>query len=436
MTVSENQKKVALITLGCPKNEVDSEVMAGELARQGLTLVNDAEEADAVLINTCGFIEAAKRESIDVILSAVELKKSDPRKRIAVWGCLSERYRGEIEKEIPEVDGYFGVEPFEALGQWLIGENYRVSPQAHTGRQISTPPHVAYLKIADGCDHRCTFCAIPGIKGPFRSRPQSALLEEARILAERGVKELILIAQDTSRYGTDRADGSSLVSLLEGLVAVNGLAWIRVMYVHPLHVDEALIDLMAREPKIVKYIDMPLQHIADSVLHRMGRGHDNERVRTLIARMRERMPSLVLRTAFIVGFPGETEEDFDALLDFVQDTGFQRLGAFVYSQEEGTAAALLDGEVDKAVAQSRYDRLMTVQQEIAETINDRMVDRVIEVIVDGFDEDEGLHYGRSQGDGLDVDQLVWLEGHPPIGQIVPVKIDSTSTYDLFGTWVV
>lgn len=427
-------KKVTLVTLGCPKNEVDSEVVAGELARQGLLLVDDAEEADVVLINTCGFIEAAKRESIDAILSAVELKKSDPRKRIAVWGCLSERYRGEIEKEIPEVDGYFGVEPFEALGQWLIGENYRVSPQAHTGRKISTPPHVAYLKIADGCDHHCTFCAIPGIKGPFRSVPQGELLEQAKALVDRGVKELILIAQDTSRYGRDRDDGSSLVSLLEALVAVNGLAWIRVMYVHPLHVDEALIDIMAREPKIVKYIDMPLQHIADPVLHRMGRGHNGERVRTLIARMRERMPNLVLRTAFIVGFPGETEEDFDALLDFVEETGFHRLGAFVYSSEEGTPAAALEETVAPEIAQSRYDRLMTVQQEIVEGINEKYIDTLIDVIIDGFDADEGLHYGRSGGDGLDIDQLVWVEGRPPVGEIVPVRIDSTSAYDLYGTW--
>ena len=429
---STKRPRVALVTLGCPKNEVDSDVLAGELERHGITWVQDAADADAVLINTCGFIEAAKRESIDAILAAVELKKDDPRKKIAVWGCLSERYKGEIEKEIPEVDAYFGIEPFAELGGWLLGESYRISPTAHRDRLVSTPPHVAYLKIADGCDHRCTFCAIPGIKGPYRSRTPESILDEARSLVRRGVKELILIAQDTSRYGLDLPEPSTLPDLLHALAAIPELEWIRVMYVHPLHVDDALIDCLASEPKIVKYLDMPLQHIADPVLRRMGRGHDGQRVRDLIHKLRSRIPNVVLRTAFIVGFPGETEADFETLIDFITETEFDRLGAFVYSQEEGTAAAAFEPAVAPEVAQGRYDRLMGQQHEIIQIRNESHVGQVMPVIIDGYDPEEGMFFGRSPGDGLDIDQLVWVEGEPPIGRIVRVRIESSSAYDLVG----
>ncbi|MCK5146631.1 30S ribosomal protein S12 methylthiotransferase RimO [bacterium] len=427
-------KKVTLVTLGCPKNEVDSEFLAGELSRQGLILVDDAESADLIIINTCGFIEAAKRESIDAILSATTMKEEYPDKRVIVWGCLSERYKNEIKNEIPEVDAYFGVESFQDIGKWLCGQRYRVPSDVHKGRILSTPTHVAYLKIADGCDHKCSFCAIPGIKGAFHSRSMESLLEEAQILVAAGVKELILIAQDTSRYGVDLEGDITLVSLLRQLIQICGLEWIRIMYVHPLHLTEELIDIIADEPKIVKYIDMPLQHISDNVLCLMKRGHDGKRVDQLLKRMKRRIPDLVLRTAFIVGFPGESEADFEELLDFVETVRFDRMGAFIYSKEEGTSASLLADEIPIETAQYRFDSLMAVQLEISEAHNEKYIGSIISVIVDGYDDIEELHYGRSQGDGLDIDQLVWINGKPPIGQIVFVLIESSSTYDLYGSW--
>lgn len=430
--MTNDNKKIALITLGCPKNQVDSEVIAGVLGRGGKTLVGNPEEADIILINTCGFIEEAKKESIGEILRAVELKKNGRDRKVYVMGCLAERYRGEIEKEIPEVDVYFGVEPYEQVGRFFLGTSYRWSEKAFGNRILSVPSHTAYLKIADGCDHQCTFCAIPLIKGPYRSRSIDGLMDEACALIRRGVKELVLVAQDTTAYGSDLKDGTNFVSLLERLVSLEGLEWIRIMYGHPDHVTEELIQLMVREEKICRYIDLPLQHISDEMLKAMGRRTRKKSIGHLIEELRDRIPGVVLRTTFIVGFPGETERMFQELVDFVHVTRFERMGAFVFSPEEGTKAYNLRPTVPKKVAEERYQVLMKVQQEVSFQANRFLEAKILPVMVDGYDYDQRLFFGRSEGDGPDVDQTVWIKGEAPVGEIVPVRIEGCSAYDLMG----
>lgn len=426
------KNKIALVTLGCPKNEVDSEVLAGELSRGGMELIGDTEQADIILINTCGFIEDAKKESIDAILQALELKKNGRNRKVYVLGCLSERYSGEIEKEIPEVDGYFGVEPHEEICRLLIGSSYRSSNEAFKHRVLSTPPHTAYLKIADGCDHLCTFCTIPSIKGEYRSRSVLYLGEEARTLAKRGVKELILVAQDTTAYGSDLNDGTTLVDLLKELVSIEGIQWIRIMYGHPAHITDELVDLIAMEEKICRYLDLPLQHISDGMLQAMGRGTMRKFIENLIVALRSRIPDLVLRTTFIVGFPGETDGMFNDLVDFVQETCFERLGCFIYSPEEGTKAFQFRPTIPRKVAEERFRILLEVQQNISRRINRSLESKTLPVLVDGIDKDQKLFFGRSQGDGLDIDQMVWIRGEAPTGEIVPVRIEGSSAYDLVG----
>jgi ribosomal protein S12 methylthiotransferase len=428
----QNSKRVAMVTLGCPKNQVDSEVLAGQLMQGGMTLVGDMEEADMILINTCGFIEEAKKESIASILEAVSLKENGRDMKVYVWGCLSERYPDQIRKEIPEADGYFGVEPYEDVGRILLGRSYRWCAEAYGHRILSTPPHAAYLKIADGCDHRCTFCAIPGFKGKYRSREVKSLVAEARALAEKGVKEITLVAQDTTAYGSDLTVGTTLVTLLSELASVKGIEWIRIMYAHPSHMTEEIIEFMAEEERICRYLDVPLQHISDSVLKTMGRSMDSASIRRLIETLRERIPGLVLRTTFIVGFPGETDENFDELLDFVRTLCFERLGVFVFSPEEGTEASQMQSAVPLSIAEERYRILMETQQDISRKINRSLESNIIQVIVDGYDENQNLHYGRSEGDALDVDQTVWIQGMVRVGDIVPVEIGASSAYDLMG----
>ena len=425
-------KKVALITLGCPKNQVDSEVLAGELVRGGMTLVGNREEADIILINTCGFIEEAKRESIESILESVKLKENGRDKAVYVWGCMAERYRGEIEKEIPEVDAYFGVEPYREMGRFFFGHSYRWRDAAFGNRLLSTPSHTAYLKIADGCDHQCTFCAIPHFKGKYRSRSVASLMEEAQTLAGKGVKEIVLVAQDTTAYGSDIVEGSDLVSLLEKLVSVEGVVWIRIMYGHPSYINDDIIRFMAEEKKICCYLDLPLQHISNAMLQRMGRKTSAEFIRSLIQTLRDRIPDLVLRTTFIVGFPGETDAMFDELVEFVREARFERMGTFVFSPEEGTKASELRPLVSKTVAEERYRILMEVQQHVCREINRSLESKKIPVLVDGYDRIQNLYFGRSEGDGPDVDQTVWIKGNVGIGEIVPVIIEASSAYDLMG----
>ena len=430
--MNRRNEKVALVTLGCPKNEVDSGVLAGELVRGGMRLVEDVEEADIILVNTCGFIEEAKRESIEAILRAVELKKNGRDRKVYVWGCLSERYRGEIEKEIPEVDGYFGVEPYREMGRFFFGPSYRWSEEALNRRVLSTPSHTAYLKIGDGCDHECTFCAIPLIKGKYRSRSVESIVDEAAVLAGRGVKELILIAQDTTAYGSDLGEGTHLVGLLKRLVSVEGIRWIRIMYGHPAHVTDELMELISGEKKICRYLDLPLQHVSDEILKAMGRSPSKKRIQRLINTLRNRIPGLTLRTTFVVGFPGETDRMFQELLDFVQETRFERLGAFVFSPEEGTNAFEFKPRIPQRIAEERYRVLMEVQQEISRERNRSLESKILPILVDGYDSDQGLFFGRGEGDGIDVDQRVWIRGKVPVGEIVPVRIEGSSAYDLMG----
>jgi len=432
MAERQNHKKAALVTLGCPKNQVDSEVLAGELVKGGLTLVGRVEDADLIFINTCAFIDEAKQESVDAILQAVEFKKKGKGTKVYAWGCLPQRYREDLKLEIPELDGLFGVEPYEEIGRFLSNGSYRWSSEAFKRRILSTPPHMAYLKIADGCDHRCTFCAIPGIKGRYRSRTVNSLVEEAAALADKGVKELILIAQDTTAYGLDLEDGSRLIPLLEKLVSVEGIRWIRLLYSHPAHLTEEIIEFMANEEKICRYIDLPLQHISDEMLRRMGRGMGSSAIMKLIHRLRTKIPGLVLRTAFIVGFPGETDAMFEELLDFVRETRFQRMGAFIFSSQEGTEAHSLRQCIPKRVVEERYRRLMEVQQDIASQLNRRLESAEIPVIVDGYDADQDLSFGRSEGDAPDIDQTVWIKGNVRVGDIVRVRVEASSAYDLVG----
>jgi len=429
--MSQKNDKIALINLGCPKNDVDSEILAGHLKSQGAQIISNPEEADTIFINTCGFIKEAKEESIQTILQALQLKGKNGYPKIYVWGCLSQRYRGEIEKELPEVDGFFGVEPFELMGRSLYGRTI-LWKEGWKNRQLSTPSHVAYVKIADGCSHQCTFCAIPLIKGKTRSRSAQSIIEEVILLVERGVKEIILVAQDTTAYGRDLEGDTNLYFLLQQLLTIPNLKWIRLLYAHPLHLSDDVINLMASEEKICSYIDLPLQHISNTVLKKMGRGTSKGMIEALIHKLREQVPDLILRTTFIVGFPGETDGDFEEMLDFVQKMRFERMGAFVYSHEEGTKAFSYPNLISKEVKRDRYNHLMEIQNQISEEINASLISKTLPVMIDGFDENQNCYYGRTQGDSLEIDQLVWVQGEISIGEIVPVLIRESTIYDLYG----
>jgi ribosomal protein S12 methylthiotransferase len=425
-------KSISMITLGCPKNEADSQVLAGELLRHGFEMIDEPVQSNILLINTCGFIEAAKQESINTILQAVQLKADHPEKKIYVWGCLSERYRGEIEKLIPEADGFFGVEPFEEICRLIADHSYKWDESFYPNRMHSAQAHTAYLKIADGCDHLCTFCAIPGIKGRYKSRPPDSITAEARALAQKGVQELILVAQDTTFWGQDLPGQPSLVRLLEALLEISALQWIRVMYVHPARLSAEFLNLIALEPRICSYLDMPLQHISPAVLRRMGRNTPPEMIKEAIENIRSLIPDITLRTAFITGFPGETSKDFEDLEAFIRQVRFDRLGVFVYSREEGTPAFSLKPRISLKTAEDRYHRLMDLQSVISEELNRKMVNRVMDVLIDGYDGQQHCFYGRTQGDAPEIDQLVWIKEDVPIGRVIPVRITESAAYDLYG----
>lgn len=422
---------MALVTLGCPKNEVDSEVLAGQLKGDGFLLCSRPDEADVILVNTCGFIESAKKESIETVLDLLRLKENGQNPEIYVWGCLSERYQTELPGEIPEADGFFGVEAFTQIRS-ALSRTTNLSDAPAGSRILSTPPHTAYLKISEGCSHQCTFCAIPLFKGKYRSRPISDLVQETQTLANQGVREISLIAQDTTAYGMDFNDSTRLTDLLHQLVKVDGLEWIRIMYAHPLHVGDDLIQIMSEEQKICKYLDMPLQHIHTPILKQMGRGMQREEIEDLIGKLRSRIPDLTLRTAFIVGFPGETEPAFEELLQFVRATRFERLGAFVYSPEEGTPAFNFRPFPKKEIAEDRYHQIMMAQQKISLEINQALVGRTIQVLVDEYDEGQNLFAGRTQGDALEIDQTVWIRGECQTGLMAPVSVQNADAYDLIG----
>ena len=433
-------KKIGMISLGCAKNRVDSENMLGMLAARGFEIVGDPAEADLLFVNTCGFIESAKEESIDAILEMAQYKKLGD-KKLFVTGCLAQRYPDALMSEIPEIDGLMGVAEYARLFEMLEAaeQNRRPCYTAngarflHTPRVLTTPGYSAYVKISDGCDNRCTYCAIPLIRGGYSSRPFDDIVAECEELAEGGVTEVTLIAQDTSRYGCDLGDGHYLLpELLERISAIEKLHWVRVLYCYPDSTDDRLLDAIQRLPKVAPYLDLPLQHI-DDLLKRMNRRGSADWIKSRIAECRRR--GIILRTTMIVGFPGETDAQFQTLLDFVKETRFERLGAFTYSAEEGTAAAKMPNQIDDAVKNERLDRLMMLQQSISMEVNEARVGTECEVLVDGFDEEQGRFYGRSLLEAPESDGCIWLESDRELnpGEYVQVRITGADAYDLEGT---
>ena len=437
--------KVGMVSLGCAKNQVDGEMLMASLKNAGFELSDDAALADVAVVNTCGFIESAKQESIDEILELATLKKEGRIKKLVVTGCLAERYREEIHKELPEVDGVFGIgangDIAACIESVLEGFTQRFPEKEKMplcgDRELSTPSYFAYLKIAEGCDNRCTYCAIPLIRGGYRSRTMESIEQEARVLVENGAKELILIAQDTTRYGLDLYGEYSLAKLLRRLCKIEKLHWIRVLYCYPDAITDELLETIAEEEKIVKYIDLPLQHASGKVLSAMNRRGDRESLTALMQKIRAKIPGVTLRTTLITGFPGETEADFTELAEFVKEVQFERLGCFAYSQEEDTPAAELPGQIDEEVKNHRAELIMDSQMNIMDRLGEKQVGRDIEVLTEGFDRYAECWFGRSAMDAPDIDGKVFFtaEKKPYFGELVTVHIDEAVDCDLFGTRV-
>jgi len=438
-------KRVGFISLGCAKNLTDTETMLGILDRDGFTLTADASEAEIIVVNTCAFIDSAKEESINAILEMAEFK-NDKCELLVVTGCLAQRYKEDIEAQLPEVDIILGTTDYASISA-AISEFYetkeKISKVSNENTFVdynhpriqSTPFYSAYLKIADGCDNFCTYCIIPKLRGKFRSRPSDSILSEAREMAERGVKEIILVAQDTACYGKDI--GSDLPSLLKELSKIEGIEWIRLQYSYPENITDALIDEIASNPKIVKYIDMPLQHVSDNVLRRMGRRSRYDEIVLLTDKLRAKIPGLVIRTSLIVGFPGETEEDFELLKDFLSNHRLDKVGAFTYSREEGTPAAEYDGQIDEEIKERRLDELMSLQKEISFDINKSRIGTRDFVLIEGYDEGEFSYVGRCSHDTPDVDgcAYVYSEDELECGDIVEVEIIDCTEYDIIAKTV-
>jgi ribosomal protein S12 methylthiotransferase len=445
-------KKVGFISLGCPKNLVDSEVMMGQLKANGYELTADASEADTVVVNTCGFIDSAKRESIEAILEAARLKTEGLATRLVVAGCLVERYRDELKAEMPEVDAFIGTSQInDILAVCDPGTDTRSLPVVSLGNQtatylydestprvLATPSHYAFIKIAEGCDRPCAFCFIPQMRGHFRSRRFGSIIAEAQQLAEEGVKELILVAQDSSRYGEDLGKQDALAHLLRELSHTEGIEWVRVMYTYPTHISDAFLDVLAEEPKAVSYLDMPLQHASQNVLKLMKRGGNRQSLERLIQRVRARVPGIAVRTTFITGFPGETEDDFEELLAFVKNVEFDRVGVFTYSDEEGTPAYDLPDKVDPKIAKQRRARLMKEQSRISRKRNKAKIGDTVRVLFEGeSSESELLWQGRMETQAPDIDGCILIndapEGFvPSSGDFVNVLITEAQQYDLVG----
>ena len=437
---------VSMVSLGCAKNLVDSERMLALLKQNGYVLTVKPNEADIAIVNTCGFIQAAKEEAIDTILELGALKASGSLKKIVVTGCLAERYKDEVAEQFPEVDAVVGIgdqpEIIRVLNEITAGERVtHFAPKCNmplTGKRIiATLPFFAYLKVAEGCSNGCTYCAIPQIRGKFRSVPMEDVLAEARTLAESGVQELIVIAQDTTRYGEDLYGESRLPELLHELCKIEGFRWIRVLYCYPERLSDELIGVIADEPKIVKYLDIPIQHCNADVLKNMRRKCDADMLRTLFAKLRKRIPDITLRTTLLVGFPGETEEQFNELAEFVQEMRFDRMGCFAYSEEEGTVAARMPDQVDEETRQHRAELLMEQQMQIAAELNAARVGSDTEAVIEGYDAQAEAWIARTAADAPDIDGRLYLPGSPKdgfqIGQFVSVHItDTVDDYDLTG----
>ena len=434
---------IGFISLGCAKNQVDCERMMYRIREAGHTVCPDVDGCDVVVINTCGFIDSAKAEAIDYILATAGMKAEGRVGKILVTGCLSQRYQDEIMTEMPEVDGVLGtgsyteiVPAIEALlnGQQVSEFGSIDAPEQETGRIVTTPEHYAFIKIAEGCDNRCSYCVIPSLRGKYRSRQLDDVLYEARLLADSGVKELIVVAQDTSRYGTDLPGHKRLLpELLHRLCEIKGLHWVRVHYVYPDEIDDAFIDVMANEPKIVKYLDIPIQHCNSNILKLMNRRGDKQLLEELFAKLRSRIPGLVIRTSLITGLPGEGEEEFEELCKFLKEQRLERVGAFAFSPEEGTPAAEME-HVDTEVAQKRAEIVEMIQSQIMDDYNAAMMGKTLEVLVEGYDEEAEQYYGRTYADSPDIDGRVWIASGEPLneGDFVMVQIDGTVEGDLSG----
>ena len=435
--------KVGFVSLGCPKNLVNTETMLARLVSAGFEIVAEDVDADVIVVNTCAFIESAKKEAIDNILDVAWLKENHTLKGIVVAGCLPERYRDEVMKELPEVDAIIGVGSIddicEAVTAAYEGRKFSSFGDKNTvplggERVITTPEYFAYLQIAEGCDNCCSYCAIPSIRGRFRSRPMSEIIDEARDLASLGVKELCVIAQDTTRYGEDLYGVYSLDSLVHELSQIDGIEWIRLLYCYPDRITDSLIDEIASNPKVVKYLDIPIQHISTPVLKRMNRRDSEESIREIISKLRNRIPGIYLRTTVMTGFPGETDEDFDKLLTFVKETRFERLGAFVYSREEGTPAYDLSDQVPEKLKRKRYELIMREQRKIHAAINKATVGKTLRVINEGYDQVAESYYGRSFADAPDIDGKIYYSSPRRLrdGEFVNVLVQDVIDYDLTG----
>lgn len=451
--------KLGLISLGCPKNLVDSEVMLGIIEKYHIEITNDPEAAEIIIVNTCGFIESAKQESIDTILSMSAYKTEGCCRYLIVTGCLAQRYAQELFQDMPEVDAIVGTNVYKDIAQVIerVMQGQRVLHLSETDfekinleglqgnernlpdpRKLTTPSYMAYLKIAEGCDNFCSFCAIPLIRGRYTSKPYEQIMAEARELVERGVKELIVIAQDTTRYGQDLYGKLRLAELLHDLNALPGLKWIRVLYSYPNTFTDELIEAYATLPKVCHYVDLPLQHASDRLLHAMRRRDKLSETKKLLKKLRERIPDIVIRTTFIVGFPGETEEDFAILKEFVTEQKFENAGVFQYSQEENTVAATLPEQIPEETKQERYDELMAIQAGVSEDVHQSMEDRELEVVVEGYEsEEENLVAARSYREAPDIDGSIFVENAPGLnpGDFIRVRIEQGFAYEVVATRV-
>ena len=427
--VIEKKKMVNLISLGCAKNLVDSEVLLGGLKQTNMEITKNPEDAETIIVNTCGFLDIAREESVNTILEAAELKKTGNLKELVVMGCLSERYPNEIKREIPEIDRIFGSNDHQQIVSFLTGKEFsRDDPLFF--RSLMTPNHYAYIKIAEGCDNGCTFCSIPLMRGLQKSRTISDIMAEAEKLAKNGTKELLVIAQDSTSYGWDLDTKVYLSDLIRELNTIEDIEWIRIHYAHPAHLSQRIIDSISECGKVCQYLDMPIQHAADDILKSMRRGLGQEGIRNRISRLREAVPRLALRTTLIVGYPGETDDHFESVKAFVEEIRFDRLGIFTYSEEEGTVAAQLKDDVARKVKDERKNSLQDIQQDISLEKNQSFIGEELKVIIDKSS--ENVSVGRTEFDSPEIDNIVHIKGKAEVGNFVNVKIQEANEYELIG----
>ncbi len=441
--MNKEKKKVGMVSLGCPKNRVDTERILGALSGKGHIITPDEKEADVLIVNTCGFVESAKEESIDAILDLAQYKKKGRCQRLIVTGCLSQRYGRELIDEIPEIDFVTGIANPAVISRMVDSNNgikriWIEEPGSFCDedgeRMLTTPSYTAYVKIAEGCSNRCSFCIIPALRGPFRSRSPESIIKEVKNLSDRGVKEINLISQDTTMYGLDLKMKNGLVKLLRELVKIKGIQWIRLLYCYPTFITQDLIEIMNKEEKILQYLDLPFQHIHNDILKGMCRQENDRDIRDLLEGIRNRIPDITIRATFIVGFPGETDEHFQYLYDFVKKMRFERLGVFTYSREEGTEAALLTDQVPEEIKRERLDSIMRLQQGISLEHNKRLINTIQSLLVQGpIPDNSYLIAGRLMSQAPEIDGLIYLDkSDVTIGEILPVKITKAMEYDLIG----